>query len=279
MKAQLRLLAVTVLVGFVLAVAVSSAAEASSVTIAASPTYPPLTGNITGTPIVGVNLTAHYNVSATGGPASLGNSTHPGIWSYNAHVTSGNVSGASISPAGGVLVNGSVQLTLVAPTVPEPLVFTVEVISAAPSSLNITNQTQNFSESVSIVQPYKLTITLYSTTSSTLAPFNLTVDLDGVAVGQIRVPTIAGRSSYPATFNYVSAGLASGTHTFTVSLVAQHGLVVFANGAETFSVSFYVQPAAPDYTYYYIGGAVAFVGAIFIWLTLVAARRRGRRRK
>jgi hypothetical protein len=247
---------------------------------AATPTYPMLTATVNGTTIVGVNLTAPYVVSAQGGPAALGNATQPGIWSYNARISTGNVSGAAISPAGGVLVNGSVKLTLSAPTVPETLVITVEITSSAPASFGVKNETQNFSSApISIVVPYKLVMTLYSTTGTTLAPFNLTVSLDGTSVGQIRVPTIAGRSSYPATFSYVTAGLPSGTHTFTVSLVAQHGLVVFANGAETFSVSFYVSAAAPDYTLYYVGGAIAFVGAIFIWLTLVAARRRGRRRK
>ena len=68
-------------------------------------------------------------------------------------------------------------------------------------------------------------------------------------------------------------------HTFSISLASQHGLVTFPGGAQQYSQSFYVTGPPPDYTVWYVAGIGAFLGAVFIWSTRVAARRRGRAKK
>ncbi|MGA7922416.1 MAG: hypothetical protein WCA77_00345 [Thermoplasmata archaeon] len=236
---------------------------------------PPLTGNITGPSFVGVSLSAKYEVRAMGGPALAANGTYVGTLSYTSSLSGSNTTSATLAPVSGVLVNQSVNLTLSAPNITEALTINVAVTS----SLNGTNATTNLTYLVSIIQPYRLSATLYSTTAVTLQEFNITVMLDGAPVGTVTIPTISGKASYPFTFNYVNPGLSMGTHTFTISLAQQHGLVTFAGGAESYSVTFYVGGPPPDYTIDYVLGAVALIGAIFIWLTFVAARRRPRRRK
>ncbi len=55
--------------------------------------------------------------------------------------------------------------------------------------------------------------------------------------------------------------------------------MTFPGGAQQYSETFYVNGPPPDYTIWYAAGSVAFVGALFIWSTRVAARRRGRAKK
>ena len=93
------------------------------------------------------------------------------------------------------------------------------------------------------------------------------------------MPVITAGSTYPLTFSYVDLNLTPGWHTFAISLASEHGLVTFSGGAQQYSDTFYVNGPPPDYTIWYAAGALAFVGALFIWSTRVAARRRGRAKK
>ncbi|HEV2519539.1 MAG TPA: hypothetical protein VGX00_02805 [Thermoplasmata archaeon] len=251
----------------------------ASALAAISPTLrgatPAVTGSINGPVDLGESLSANYTVQASGGPAEAANGTIVGTYIYNATITGANTTGASINPSTGVLLNGSAKFSFKAPPVAETLTLSVVVTS----SLAKHNQTDNLSLQVHIVQPYRIAATLVAAQGVTIGPLSLTVTLDGTPVGTIRVPVVSAGTTYPITFAYVDLALAPGWHTFAVSLAAQHGLVTFAGGAQEYSQSFYVSGPPTDYTIWYVAGTVAFVGAVFIWSTRVAARRRGRAKK
>ncbi len=229
-----------------------------------------LSGGITGPSDVGLGLKASYVVSASGGPAEAANGTQVGTYSYKATLTATNTSGAAVTPSTGVLVNGSISLQLIAPNVSESLTIFVLVTS----SYQTKNTSQNFSFTVSIVEPYRLNAQIVVGPAAGVSAFALTVTLDGSPVGTVSVPTLSAAASYPVTFSYVNPSLAPGWHTFAISLAQEHGLVTFYGGAEQVSQSFYVPGPTPDYSFYYLLGAVAFVGVVFIWSMRVGARRR-----
>ncbi len=193
-----------------------------------------------------------------------------------ASVTGENLTGVSLSSTESAITNVSDHRTfLTVGNVSEVLTLVVEISSVYRTA----NVSINLTYAVNVVQPYTLTLTLVSDSSATILGFALSVDLDGTPVGSINVPSMMSHARYVATFNYSTLGLSSGEHTFTVSLVNEHGLVTFVGGATTFSVSFYVPGPPPSYTIWYVTGAVAFFGAIFIFVTRVAARRRNPARK
>ncbi|MCI4369583.1 MAG: DUF4139 domain-containing protein, partial [Thermoplasmata archaeon] len=165
---------------------------------AASPVpYQPLTGGLTGPSNLGTGLKGTYEVTATGGPALAPNGTQTGIYSYHASLAGSDLSNTTaIAPSAGVLVNGSVNLTLIAPNTTQSLTIFVLVTS----SLGGSNVSQNFSEVVNIVVPYRLTATLVAGAGASIAPFNLTVLLDGSPVGTVPVSLIAPGASFPVSF-------------------------------------------------------------------------------
>jgi hypothetical protein len=235
----------------------------------------PLSGGVTGPSDVGTGLTASYTVNAAGGPAQALNDTQVGTYSYEASISAANTTGATITPAAGVLVNFTISLTLDAPNVTEPLTIYVLVNS----SYNGASVSQNFSYSVQVIEPYRLSADLVVGSSSAVSTFDITVQLDGQPVGQILVHGLSAGTSYPITFAYVPSSLSPGWHTFYLSLAQEHGLVTFAGGQQELSVSFFVGGGGPNYSYWYLAGAAAFVGVLFIWSTTVGGRRRGRPKK
>lgn len=259
-------LAVGLLLALALLAGAAPGARAALLPAAASP----LTGGITGPADVGTGLKGTYLVSASGGPAQAANGTQVGTYTFKASLSAANTSGASLSTTSGVLTNFSVSIQLIAPNVTEPLTIFVLVTSTYQG----TNASQNFSFSVTIVEPYRLSAQLVVGPTAGVTRFELTVLLDGAVVGNVTVPTLAASATYPVTFAYVNPDLAAGWHTFSVSLAKEHGLVAFAGGAETVSQSFYVPGPPADNTFYYLLGAVAFVGVFFIWSMRVGARRR-----
>lgn len=237
----------------------------------------PLTGTITGAATVGEGLNATYHVTATGGPALAANGTQVGIYDYKASLAGPNISaaGAAILPSTGVLINQAINLTLKAPKATELITLYVLVTS----TLNNTNTSQNLSYAINVVQPYVLTANLVVVGPSSVAPFGLSVMLDGAPVGTVPVPGLSPGASYPVSFSYVPTGLSPGWHTFSISLAGEHGLVAFSGGTDVYSTTFYVAGPPPNYSLWYATGAVAFVGVVFIWSTRVGARRRGRPKK
>ncbi|MCI4318212.1 MAG: hypothetical protein L3J96_06700, partial [Thermoplasmata archaeon] len=213
---------------------------------------------------------------ASGGPAEAPNGSQAGIYSFKASLAAFNTTGAIITPDSGVLINGSATLSFVAPNLTESLTIYVDVTSSLGGTNNVS---QNFSIQVQIVQPYRLQATLSVASSSSIAAFPVTVLLDGAPVGTVSVPTLQSGATYPLSFAYVTTGLSSGWHTFSVSLGQEHGLVTFQGGSEQLSTSFYVPGPPTDYTAWYLGGFSVFVGAILIFTMRVGPRARGRSKK
>ncbi len=234
-----------------------------------------LTGHITGPTNVGVALTANYRVYATGGPAIAANGTQVGILSYTASLVGLNTTSATVSPNSGVLINGTTNISLVAPNITESVSLYVDVVS----NFTGTNQTINLTYTINIVTPITLSAVLDVVGPGAVKAFALTVDLDGAAVGTVAVPSLTAGQTYPVNYSYVNPGLSSGWHTFTISLTEEHGLVVFQGGSESFSKSFYVTGSSNDYDDWYLAGGIAFVLAVFIWVTRVGARRRPKAKK
>ncbi len=232
---------------------------------------PALVGTIAGPSIVGESLTAQYIVNGSGGPAEAANGTTVGNITFNATLSGNNVSTASINPSTGVLINGSEILRFTAPSVVEVVTLRVELTSSYAGA----NESANFTTRISVVAPYVLAGTLYSG-STTVQEFNMTVTLDGVPVGQVSVPTLSAETSHAFSFDYVTAHLSPGWHTLAVSLADEHGFVTFTGGVQQYAVRFYIASAPPDYTLDVAVGIAAFAVAVFIWGSVVGARR-GRR--
>ncbi|MCI4338243.1 MAG: hypothetical protein L3J72_02940 [Thermoplasmata archaeon] len=236
--------------------------------------YPELKANLSGPTLIGTSQAASYALTATGGPAVGFNGTQVGTLSFTSSVAGANTTNVLLTPSAGVLVNGSVSLSLTASNITETLVLSVEVTSHYLNS----NATENLTYRVVVIQPYTLSASVVNQSNYGTAPFNLSVLLDGSPVGRIKVPGMLAGASTQVSYSYVSNSLSPGWHTFSVSLVEQHGLIRFGNGQTQYSVSFYVNGVSENDTLWYVTGVAAFVGAVFIWLTSVGARRRRRKR-
>jgi hypothetical protein len=240
---------------------------------AATTNYPTLTEKTTGPSVVGRSLMATYVVTGSGGPAEAANGTMVGNITYNATLSGTNVSTASIDPTPGVLINGSVILRFTAPNVTEVVRLQIELTSTYGGH----NETMNFTTSIRIVAPYLLS-GLIQAGPTTVTGFNLTVTVDGTPVGHVVIPTIVANGSYRFSYDYVpQQGLGTGYHTIAVSLAPEHGLVTFQGDVEQISLQFYITGPPPDYTLDVAIGIAAFAVAVFIWGSVVGARRRGRR--
>jgi hypothetical protein len=240
-------------------------------------TTPPLTGNVTGPSLVPTDWNATFYLNASGGPADTGG-VFNGTIAWSTSASASNLTGVTVLPTNGTITNASklpIALTVSTGAIAESVTVTVEVTS----SLNGTNSTSNLTRSFRIVPPYIVEATLVAGPEATVLPFNVSVALDGTVVGTVQVPELAPNATYALAYRYPTTGLSSGYHTFTLSIATAHGLVSFSNGLTVESISFYVAPATPNYTVWYIAGIVAFFGVLFIYATRVAARRQGSARR
>ncbi|HXQ48256.1 MAG TPA: hypothetical protein VN842_00545 [Thermoplasmata archaeon] len=235
-----------------------------------------VTGNLTGKTVLAYDGVAEYSVRGTGGPAVASNGTIVGNLSFYLSVTGPNTTGVSVAPDRGKILTGFPgRVSLTVSNVSE--VLTISVLLA--STLNQSNESTNFTFSVTVVQPYVLSTTLYNLGSSSVTSFLVLVALDGTPVGNVSVPTMLPHTTFHFEFQYATVGLPAGDHTFTVYLSTVHGLVRFSNGTTVYSVTFTLPGPPPSYTLWYVTGAVAFIGALFIFGARVGARRRGTSKK
>jgi len=242
----------------------------------AAPPTTPVTGTVTGPSLLATLKTGTLSLNATGGPAVAPNGSRIGNITYHISLTAANLTGVSVSPSSGAIVTAAPStIEFAAGSNPETVVVTVEFSSIYQKE----NVSINVTHSISIVQPYVITATIYNVASTTVLGFPVTIDLDGQPVGTVNVPSLTPGGVYNLSFDYATVGLSTGDHTFSISLVGQHGLVRFANGAQSYSETVYVTGPAPNYSLWYVVGVVAFLGVLFIFLTRVAARRRGALRK
>jgi hypothetical protein len=236
----------------------------------------PVTGSITGPTVVGTNSTDRYLVSGFGGPAVSANGTVVGNLTYYATLVGRNLTGVSFDPASAVFKSNA---SLSARLHPGNTTQTLSIDIMVSSTYLGKNDSTNFSVSVTVVQPYVISATIVNPTNATVSAFAVYVTLDGTVIGEVNVSSLAPGRSTRVTYDYPTLGLSTGSHTFALSLVQLHGLVTFSNGQTVYTETVYVTGPAPSYTLWYIAGIVAFFGAIFIFLTRVAARRRGTARR
>ena len=244
-------------------VSASVGPTASSTTVTGTVTYPS---------VVSLRATATLSFLAHGGPAFAANGTQVGNLSYYAAILGTNLSGVTLAPlAGRILGNTSDHATLSVSNISQTLTLNVMFSSVYQGQ----NESVNYSYTIAVVQPYVVAATIVNPTASTVLPFRVAVELDGTPVGSVLVPSLTPGAEYNLSFQYAVANLGSGTHTFSISLASEHGLVTFSGGATQYSQSFYIEGGAPNYTLWYALGIVAFVVVLFIFVTRVAARRRG----
>ena len=237
---------------------------------------PTVGGSITGPTVVPVGSSSKYQVLGYGGPAYSSNGTLVGNISYYTTLVGNNLTGASFSPpTGNFTGNRSIAGILAVGNATETITIDVMVSSVYQGK----NESTNFSLAVSVVQPYVISTSIIDVSTSTVLAFVVYVTLDGTVVGNVTVPTLQPGGKYPLSFEYSTVGLSPGDHTFALSLVQEHGLVTFPNGSTVYSQTVYVTGPGPDYTLWYVLGIVAFFGALFIFATRVAARRRGATRR
>jgi hypothetical protein len=234
-----------------------------------------VTGSVTGPSIVSTGSTTPFQVAGFGGPAVSANGTVVGNLTYYASLVGPNLTGVSFLPSeSNFTSNQSQTADLVVTNATETITIDLEVASVYLGK----NVSFNTSYVVNVVQPYVISATLVASASWVTA-FTVYVTLDGTVIGNVSVPALQAGGTYQVKFEYPTLGLSTGDHTFAISLVQEHGLVTFANGQTQYSETVYVTGPAPDYTLWYVAGIVAFFGAIFIFATRVAARRRGATRR
>jgi hypothetical protein len=230
-----------------------------------------LTGNVTGPTVLAIGANARYPIHAIGGPAIAPNGTQVGNLTYYASVTAGNLSGVTITPPTAAILNGTPGNPLLeAGNTAQTLTILVEVSSV----LNSTNESINLTYTVQVVQPYVLSTEIVNNNDAIVSAFPLIIYLDGVQVGNVTVPAIQPHGDYNLTWDYATLGLSQGYHTFTISLLSEHGLVQFVGGTSSFSETVYVPGPPPDYTLWYLTGGIAFLGVLLIFGARLGARRR-----
>ncbi len=243
-----------------------------SVVQPAAATYPPLKANVTGTSVAALGAKYTFTISATGGPAQLQNGTFVGNYTFNASIIGANTTGGSVSPSTGSLRNGETTLNLTAPNNTGSYTLSVTVTSVYGKN----NTTISAGAAFLVVIPYVVSASIDNHNYYTVRGALIQVSLDGTQVAVVTLPSIAANGSYSFQYNYTTAGLSSGSHTFTLTLEGAYGLLTFSNGDASVSSTFYVTAPPVDYTYYYLIGASLVVLAIFISLFVVGGPKRKR---
>ena len=236
----------------------------------------PVSGNVTGPSVVPIYDNVTYYLNATGGPAVV-NGTLVGNLTYTVNLSGANTTGSSVTPTNGSITNltGPVDLNVTIGGIPQRLTLSVDVTSTL-----LTNSTsRTFTVAITVVMPYTVRAVLVTGPYAGVLAFSVNVYLDGAEIGNVTVPALSANSTYNLTYRYATTGLSAGYHTFTLSLLNEHGLVTFGRGLTVLSVTFYVPAGPPNNTIWVVAGIVAFFGALFIFATRVAARRQGAARR
>jgi hypothetical protein len=266
-----RATVVALALGIALLAALPAAPAARGATLVPAATAPTVHGNVSGPSIAatGSNDSYYINGSTTAVNGTL---------TWSATISGGNATGAQLNPkTGSMPASGPAKIFLLPGSIAQTL--TLYILLKSTGTAGSGNGTLNLSKQVQVVVPIVLKTKLVTGPTAGVLAFNVTVDLDGAKVGTVAVPPISASSSYNFTFTYPTTGLSPGTHTFTISLANEHGLVTFPGGATTFSQSFSIAAPPPDTALWGVVGAVAFFGVLFILVSRVAARRRGAARR
>ncbi len=262
---------VALLLTGVLSLAPPAHAQAVPSTTSSSP---PLTGQIRGPSELALNTNGTYTLNGSGGVAvQFGKFIGKITWSVT--LSAVDLTGVSVNPSNGTFKNGSAAtVTLTVGKFAETVTLELHLTSLFGTQKSYANVT----DSVSVLTPYIVSAKLNAGPNAVM-PFKVLVTLDGRLIGNVSVPGLNALQSYTVTFRYPSGSLAAGHHTFELSVADEHGLVSFSGGRSTVSATFYVAGAPPNNALWYAAGTVAFFGALFIFATRVAARRRGSGRR
>ncbi len=227
-------------------------------------------------------LTAHFygaSVMATHGTLDLYlvafngtavNSTGlVGNYTFTTTLLGQNTSGSFVNPNSGALATNNQTFSVGGLNNTGTYTLTVDLTSHGPEG----NESGNFSVSFQVVLPILLDATIYNTSNRTVTGATVIILLDGRRVGSAAISTLSPGGHTQFVYNYTTLGLASGTHSFTLVLQANPGLLVFSNGGTSETISFYVAPPPVNYTADWEVGIAVTVLAIFISLFLVVPRR------
>ena len=253
--------------------------SAPAVSAAAAPaaSSSAVTGNVSGPSYLATSSNATFRFNATGGPGVVGISV-PGKLTWTATLSGPNTTGTSVTPSNGSITSiSSEPVSLSVKVGAHTGLFTLSI--TVTSTLAKNNTSATLTKSFQVLVPFVLRATLVAGPSAEVMPFQVKVALDGTIVGTTTVPKLAPNATYRFTYRYADPNLGSGYHTFTLTIASAHGLVTFSNGRTIQTTTFYVAPGPASYTIYYILGAVAFFGVLFIYATRVGARRRGTARR
>jgi hypothetical protein len=235
-----------------------------------------VTGNITGPTVLAVGANQRYLIHGWGGPAIAPNGTKVGNLTYYASVSAGNLTGVQITPSSAALLNDSPgQPLLETGSTAQVITISVEITSV----FNRTNQSINFTYAVNVVTPYVVAATLVNDNAAEVQAVPVLVYLDGTQIGNVTIASIQPYADYNLSYDYATLGLSTGYHTFTLTLASGHGLVRFAGGTTSYSQTVYVPGPAANNTVWYVVGAVAFFGVLFIFGARLGARRRSPSKK
>src|SRR5579871_1492255 len=123
------------------------------------------------------------------------------------------------------------------------------------------------------IYSFKASFSAVNTTGASFTPTS------GVLVnGSVTLSFTAPNVTEPLTL-FVLVNSSYNGKNISTNLSAEHGLVTFAGGLTSYSVSFYVPGPAPNYTPYYLLGIFVFVAVILIYTLRVGAPRRGPKKK
>jgi CARDB len=227
----------------------------------------PIFATVEGPAAAGPGRPVAYNLSLSGGPS--GNVTYNVTW----HVAGPNLAGASpLEATPGRLsgMNTTFRLNVTAPSTEQTISLIVKV--TAPSGATIEEAVvERF---ITIITPIVLTATFRNEGSTAAANVTVRFYVDDVLVGTSTIARINPNGQATATFDYLPAGLATGTHRVRIEAdLDSNGKIDQANGEAVLTDLFYKGTPGLSPGWALLVGIGVFVPA---FLVTVAVRRRQR---
>lgn len=227
----------------------------------------PIFATVTGPAAAGLGRTVAYNLSLSGGPG--------GSVSYNVtwHVTGPVLAGASpleASPGRLSGTNTTFRLNITAPSTEQSITLLVTV--TAPSGATIEETVVE--RAIAVVAPIVLSATFRNEGSTAAANVTVRFYVDDVLVGTSSIARINPNGQAIAAFDYLPAGLATGTHRVRIEAdLDGNGRIDQASGEAVISDLFYKGTPGLSPGWALLVGIGVFVPA---FLVTVAVRRRQR---
>ena len=247
-------LGLLLLAAFALAAAPASAQE-------------PIFATVTGPAAIATDGAAFFNVSIGGGPAG------PTNYTVTYYITGLDVTGGrplQSSPTTSTGTDRTVRLNVTGPTKDQTITLVVQVSASGGGAVENTSVEQ----SIVVATPIVLSGTFHN--GGMTAAVNVTVRflVDDVAVGTKTIAKIGPNADATATFDYIPAALAPGTHSVRIEAdLDGNGVIDPARGESVVSQLFYKGTAPLSTGWTVLIGIGVFIPA---FLVTVAMRRRGR---